>query len=116
MKKILSVFLLLFAFSLSTNAQTNVTNEGKKEVEIRAKAKKDLHALSQVVDLSNNADLFKGLYQLFVDKHTNMSEEGITETQRKEESKRVSEKLIGSLKEDDITKLRQQGLFDKLIN
>ncbi|MCL9807351.1 hypothetical protein NAT51_17620 [Flavobacterium amniphilum] len=113
MKKILSIFLLLFAFSLSANAQTN---ESKKEVEIRAKAKKDLHSLTQVVDLSNNDALFKGLYQLFVDKHTNLSEEGITATQRQEESKRVSDKLIGSLKEDDITKLRQQGLFDKLIN
>lgn len=110
MKKILSIFLLFFAFSISANAQSN------REDDIRAKAKKDLHTISQVVDLSNNDALFRGLFQLLVDKHTNLSKPGITDVERKEESKRVSDKLIGSLTEDQISKMRQNGIYDLIVN
>lgn len=113
MKKILSIFLLIFAFSIGANAQTDAA---KREGEIRVKAKKDLHTISQVVDLSNDDVLFRGLYQLLIDKHTNLSKEGITEQERKDESKRVSDKLIGSFSEDQIARMRQNGVYDLIVN
>ena len=113
MKKILPVLLLLFAFSFTANAQSE---KAKLEIQINNRAKENLYELSQVVDLTNNPDLFEGLRRLFIDKHTNLSKEGITEAERKTESERVKGKLIGSLKEEQINKLKQLGLFEKLIN
>ena len=112
MKKILPIFLMLFAFSFAANAQTE---QAKQEVEIQEKAKKDLHDLSQAIKI-DNPETLRGLRKLFISKHTNMSKEGITEAQRKEESNRISGKLVATLKEEQINKLRTLGLFDKLIN
>ncbi|MFC4817723.1 MULTISPECIES: hypothetical protein [unclassified Flavobacterium] len=113
MKKILSIFLFLFAFSLSSNAQTD---NSKLEGEIRAKAKKDLQAITQVVDLSGNDELFRGLFNLLVEKHTSFSREGITESERKAVSDMVSGKLIGSFTEEQITKMRQMGVYNMIVN
>jgi hypothetical protein len=45
-----------------------------------------------------------------------LSKEGITEQERKDESKRVSDKLIGSFSEDQITRMRQNGVYDLIVN
>lgn len=110
MKKILSVFLLVFAFSLTASAQTAQT---AKETEIKVKAKKDLHDLSKVIDLSN-PELFKSLHQLFIDKHSQLTNEGISELERKQVIQGVREKLIATLPEDQVKTLIDSGLLDKL--
>ena len=61
MKKILFFSMVLFAFSFSTNAQTAVNT-----YEPEALAKKDLHDLVNVLDLSETPDVFVALNQLFI--------------------------------------------------
>lgn len=114
MKKILSLLLFVLAFTFQANAQTDKT---KQELTIHANAKHNLHELIQVVEFNGNDSLFNGLYLLFVDKYTSLSKEGITEQEKREISSQVALKLIASLSDEQMNKIKQTpGLLQKLTN
>lgn len=114
MKKILSLLFFVLAFSVQSNAQSA---DAKKELTIQANAKHNLAELNKVVDLTGNDSLFNGLYLLFVDKHTGLSKEGITEEEKREISSQVTQKLIASFSDEQMNKIKQvPGLLQKLTN
>jgi len=114
MKKSIALFLLFFAFSFSANAQSD---EAKREVTIHAKAKSDLKDLVNVVNISNDNDLFSGIHKLFMSKHEQFAKAEITVEEKAAISKNIQEKLIGSLTAEQYKAIADQpGLLKKLIS
>lgn len=114
MKKILSILFVVFAFSFTANAQTDKV---KQEITINAKAKENLKELSRVIDFTNNESLFNGLNQLFINKHTAFSKEGITVREKQEISAQIAQKITASFSNEELNKIKQApGLFERLIN
>lgn len=94
MKKIISLFILLFAFSFSVNAQ-----EGKKE-SVEMSAKKDLNALTSFMTFDKQyTDAF---YGLFLHKHKMIAEDKNNGEQIAVE---ISKKIEASLSPEQFSKL-----------
>lgn len=111
MKKLLSLFVLFFAFSLTANAQTE-----RKDQSPEANAKQDLHELTKIVDVSTPENLFVSLNGLFVTKHKMLSREGITESEKKQVTSEIDAKLRATLKDDQIKKLESSGVYERLTH
>ena len=111
MKKLLSLFVLFFAFSLTANAQTE-----RKDQSPEVSAKKDLHELTKIIDVSAPENLFVSLNGLFVTKHKMLSREGITETEKKQVTSEIDAKLRATLKDDQIKKLEASGIYERLTH
>ena len=110
MKKILTVLLMIFAFSISANAQTE-----KKELTSEGKAKSDLYDLTKAIDTDSD-ELLMSVYELFVRKHQTMSDAQISDTEKREFSKNIDAKLKATFSESKIAQLKAvPGLYDKLI-
>jgi len=114
MKKSIVLFLLLFAFSFSANAQSD---DAKREVAIQTKAKGDLKDLVNVADISGDSSLFNGIYKLFVTKHEQLANPEITADEKMAITKMVTEKLIGSLSAEQYKAIADNPkLFQKLTS
>ena len=110
MKKILTVLLMIFAFSISANAQTE-----KKELTSEGKAKSDLYDLTKAIDTESD-DFRMAIYYLMLQKHQTLSDNDISNQIKNEFSQMVDAKLKASFNEDQITQLKAvPGLYDKLI-
>lgn len=97
MKKIISLFILLFAFSFSANAQ-----ETKKD-NIEFSAKKDTEAFTNFIKLDKQNT--EALYGLLLYKHKRIAN-GVKEEKEKEELAYViSEKIKASLSPEQFSKL-----------
>ncbi|RXR20469.1 hypothetical protein EQG63_00635 [Flavobacterium amnicola] len=113
MKKIVSIFLFLLAFTFNAQAQT----EAKAEVIYNAKAKSDLKDLVSVADISADSSLFNGIYKLFVTKHEQLANPAITAEEKTAITKMVTEKLIGSLSAEQYKAIADNPkLFQKLTS
>ncbi len=115
MKKIIAIFVLFFAFSLSANAQTEKKIE-KKQESPEAAAKQNLHELSKTIDISANPDLFTNLNQLFITKHKMLSKENITENEKQEVYKIIDAKLRATLSDDQIKEIEAKGVYERLTH
>jgi len=114
MKKSIALFMLFFAISFTANAQSD---QAKKEVEINAKAKSDLHDLLNATNINGDNSLFRGLHQLFVAKHEQLNRTDITAEEKSAVSKMVQEKLIGSLTAEQYKIIADSPkLYKKLIS
>jgi hypothetical protein len=113
MKKFIAIFVLFFAFCLTTSAQSA---DVKQKVNNSPEAK----AKQNVLDLSKNMDLddqqvLADLFQLFVKKHKDL-DAATTETEKAAISAVIDAKLRATFKENQIKSLqRVEGLYDKLI-
>lgn len=106
MKKIISLFILLFAFSFSINAQE------KSNDDIKIAAKKDLKVLMQNVKLEDSAK--KELYSVFIFKHKSLVEKNDEES-KVVLSRKIATKLESILGKDDFKKIHNnKELFKKL--
>lgn len=109
MKKLLSIFVLFFAFTLSASAQTE-----KRKPTPEENAKQNTFEVSKAIEIS--ADLQASLYKLFVKKHTELSKEGITENEKQEVYKTIDAKLKATFSDEQIKKLEStDGLYDRLL-
>jgi hypothetical protein len=111
MKKLLSLFVLFFAFSLTASAQTERKNQSPE-----SNAKQDLYELTKVIDVSTPENLFMDLNGLFVTKHNMLAKEGITENDKKEVARIIDAKLRATLKDDQIKKLESSGIYERLTH
>ena len=110
MKKILIVLLMIFAFSISANAQTET-----KELTSEGKAKSDLHDLTVAIDTESD-DFRMAIYYLMLKKHQTLSSNDISTEMKNEFSRTVDAKLKASFNEEQIKQLKEiPGLYDKLI-
>jgi hypothetical protein len=113
MKKIIAIFVLFFAFSLGTNAQTTTTKQ-KVDNTPEAKAKQNVLDLNKNMDLDDQK-IFDDLFQLFLKKHKEL-EVATTEAEKAAISAVIDAKLRATFKENQIKALqRVEGLYDKLI-
>jgi hypothetical protein len=109
MKNLLGALVLFFAFTVNASAQE--TSE-KKDVKVEAKA--NLSALIEVVQLEGSKS--EDLFNLFVHKHRNLSENLSTE-KKAELAKIIEMKLRASLTDDQMKSIEKKpGLLKKLTN
>ena len=113
MKKVLSIFVLLFAFSFAANAQAEKATT-QKELSIEEKAKQNVESLSAVMDLTN--PMTESLNQLFYRKYKMLSKENITVAEKQGISNEIDAKLRATLNDELIQKLIAKDLYKNLIN
>ncbi|WP_264560509.1 hypothetical protein [Flavobacterium sp. N2270] len=106
MKKIISLFILLFAFSFSVNAQ-----ETSRE-DVKTLAKKDLTLLSDNIKIDDQKT--KELYNVFIQKHSSLTEKNDEES-RIMLSRKISSKLESILGKEEFAKIsNNKELLKKL--
>lgn len=111
MKKIIAIFIMLFAFSLSSNAQTAAAKETSE-----SKAKQNVFELSKVIDLNGDNTLTGDLFQLFLKKQKDLTKENITEAEKQQIAAMIDYKLKATFSEVQIENIKAvPGLYDKLI-
>ncbi len=110
MKKILSILVLLLAFTINANAQ----EKEFKKVDEKVEAKNNLAALSEVVQLDGK--LSQDLFGLFEYKYRNLNEN--LSAERKAELAHIIElKLRATLDSKQMEAIEsRQGLLKKLTN
>jgi len=110
MKKLLSIFVLFFAFSLSANAQT-----AKKQESPEQKAKQDTFELTKVIEV--DGEMQHALFQLFLKKHNELNGTSkLSEDGQKELANIIDMKLKATLTAEQIKSLQSNGLYEKLIH
>jgi Spy/CpxP family protein refolding chaperone len=111
MKKLLSLFVLFFAFSLSANAQVAAKTQNPE-----ADAKQDLHELTKVIDVSTPNTLFSDLNQLFISKHKMFAQEGNTDAGKEKISQIIDQKLRATLSDEQIKRLEAAKIYTRLTH
>jgi hypothetical protein len=109
MKKIISLFILLFAFSFSMNAQ-----EAKVESvdNVEEFAKRDTKALVDFLKLEGT--ITEDFYRLFIHKHKVLAE-GAGEEQRIVLSNVMTKKIEATLNADQMAKLSKNAALLKQL-
>lgn len=106
MKKIITLIVIVFTFSLNVNAQ-----EAKTASEL---GKED--AINLVNFLQADSSLINDLQSLFTMKHETLLTEGISEERKQVLSEVIVHKLVATLGTDEIEKLKTDPeLYKKLI-
>ena len=112
MKKIFLIFTLLFAFTVSVNAQEKKPAAAQK-IDAKVEAKKDADDLSRLLNLNStqNADF----YRLFEMKYQ-LLQENLSEERKAILSRDIEAKIKASLNADQIkTLVDKKDLFNRLI-
>lgn len=106
MKKIITLFVFMFALSFNANAQ-----EGRSAEEL---AKQDAHELAQYLEI--NGQIVNDLQNLFLEKHRILLTEGISEERIQVLSEVIEKKLEATFNAGEIEKLKLDPvLYKKLI-
>lgn len=114
MKKIVSILVLLLAFSINAQAQTEKKAHEKISPEVAAKS--DVEACTKVIPSNGIDSYFGDLYRLFLKKHNDMNN-ATSVNQKKEVSKMIEGKLEASFTEEQIKQLKDvPGLYERLTN
>ena len=99
MKKLIAVLTLLFAFTITANAQNKkaaaTAPVAKEKVSSDAAAKKDVAALIAKVTISES--LKNDMYTLMVMKHDALSDAKLTAAQKEEVSQKLVRKMLNGL-------------------
>lgn len=108
MKKIITLFVLFFAFSINASAQSTAAD-------IDRNAKKDLEALMSVVKVDNNMQM--PFFNLFKKKHEDLAAQSISVAKKNEISSIIEAKLRASLSADQTIELeKHSSVFAQLIS
>lgn len=109
MKKIISLFILLFAFSFSVNAQeSKIENADNLEV----LAKNDTKALVDYLNLEGT--ITEDFYRLMLYKHKDLAKENNKE-QRMAISEIITKKIEATFDADQMVKLSKNPILFKQI-
>lgn len=109
MKKIISLFILLFAFSFSMNAQEAKI---KKVDNLEESAKKDSKALVDYLNLEGT--ITEDFYRLMLHKHKALAED-INEEQKSTISTIITKKIEATLDADQMAKLSKNAALLKQL-
>ena len=105
MKKIIALFILMFAFTFNATAQEN-----SRAQEL---AKNDTHVIAEYLSLKG--DVLTDLQAVFLQKHNTLSNEGLSEERKIVLSRFVETKLEALLSNEQIAKLKlDANLYKKL--
>lgn len=105
MKKIIALFVLMFAFTFNANAQDTS--------KVESLAKKDTHEIAQYLKLSG--EVLNDLQTIFKEKHQILSTEGISEERKIVLTRFVETKLNSLLSTEQVEKLKlDERLYKKL--
>ena len=110
MKNIITILIMVFAFTVSASAQSAKAGSTPEE-----KAKSDLFELTKAID--NDSDVvLNGVYDLLVRKHQIMADNQISKTEKNDYSNLMDGKLKASFSDIQIEQLKAvPGLYEKLI-
>ena len=106
MKKLIAVLTLLFAFTITANAQNKkaaAAPVAQEKVSSDAAAKKDVAALIAKVTISES--LKNDMYTLMVMKHDALSNPKLTADQKEEVAQKFSRKLLSALTPEQRTQV-----------
>lgn len=110
MKKIYTILFMFFAFAMNCNAQT-----AKKVQTAPEKAKMNLYDLTISMDIDSDQTRMS-LYDMFVQKHTNLEKEGITAAEKQAIYNDIDGKLKATFTEQQILDLKARpGLYESFI-
>jgi|AntRauMFilla1563_2_1112583.scaffolds.fasta_scaffold18865_3 hypothetical protein len=109
MKKIISLILLLFAFSISVNAQENKI---EKADNLEVLAKNDTKALTDYLNLEG--PITEDFYRLMLYKHKNLAQEN-DKAQRMVISEIITKKIEATFNADQMSKLSKNPILFKQI-
>jgi len=111
MKKIITLFVLFFAFSINASAQ----DSQDKSVPVEVKAKKDLESLMSIVTLDNTMQT--AIFNLFIHKHRELESSDMTNSKRIQISSVIDAKLRASLTNDQmITLEKHKDIYAQVIS
>jgi hypothetical protein len=106
MKKIITLFVFMLALSFNANAQ-----EGKTAAEL---GKADAHLVAEYLQIDGT--VINDLQSLFTMKHETLLTEGISEERKQILTEAIEHKLVATLSESQIAKLKYDPeLYKKLI-
>lgn len=106
MKKIITLFVFVFALSFNVTAQ-----EVKSAKDL---GKQDAYELAQYLEISGS--IVTDLQNLFTEKHQVLLTEGISEERIQVLTEIIEQKLAATLSTDDLVKLKSDAeLYKKLI-
>jgi hypothetical protein len=119
MKKITTLFAIVFFASLSLNAQSQKKEIATatiipEELSIEDKAKADTKALRNFMDMDDK--MAQALTGLFAYKHKNLAAKDLSEAGKKDIYRIIDAKLKATFNNDQILSIQKEpGLYDKLI-
>ncbi len=119
MKKIIAVVALLFAFSISANAQEKKVTvkevAAKETITPEIAGKNDAKALSDLVKLDEKE--FQIFSDLFQTKHRILAEQGLSQERKTELARVIDAKIRATLSADRVDTLdKNPDLLKKLVN
>jgi PBP1b-binding outer membrane lipoprotein LpoB len=112
MKKVISVLILFFAFTLSAQAQEAKQQVKKSPEEL---AKQDVFEITKAVDTNGNDQFFVDLNNLFIKKHT-MLQAATSADEKEKISQIIDAKLKATLTPDQLRILSSTDLYHRLIH
>lgn len=110
MKKLYSLFILLFIISFSANAQS-----AKMQKTPELAAQEDVLILSRRVDI-NDEKLLKNLYDLFLKKQIELSKPNPSSEKKVAIVSQIETTIGASFGKDMISELKSDGVYDRLLN
>jgi hypothetical protein len=119
MKKIITLFTIIFFASLSSNGQSQKKDKAlatitPQELSIEEKAKADTRALIKFMDIDDK--MAQSLTGLFTYKHRNLAVKDLSDESKKEIYRIIDVKLKATFNNDQILSIQKEpGLYDKLI-
>lgn len=109
MKKIIAILVIMLGFSFSANAQQRATKatttqqQGVDEAAIKKAALKDVTALSEFIQLSEDQQKnFKGLFEY---KHRVLADKNLSQERKDILADAIEAKIRGNVPQDQVAKL-----------
>lgn len=112
MKKIVSIFAILFLFSLNANAQSS--EKTKYNDEIEQKISKSISIFSAVMDIPNETG--NQFREIFGAKFTLLAKESVSDVDKQKMIKEVDIKLRALLNPYIINQLNEKNLYNDILN
>lgn len=114
MKKLLFIFTLLFAFSISANAQNKKIATVQEKIVPAEAAKKDTTDLTNLLSL--NGTRSQDFYNLFLQKYETLANQELSTERRAELKKIIEAKIRASVDATEMSKIEANPtLFKRLV-
>lgn len=107
-------FLAIAFFTIGISFCSSAQSKEYAYATIEEKAKLDAASLIEVVQ-HNSPDYYESIYQLFLKKHSLLNKKEITLNEKKEVNKIIEGKLRATFTEEEIKKIQEKGIWNKLL-
>lgn len=110
MKRLLHLLFFVFAFSIAVNAQE------KSNLSPAEKAKQNVSDVAYMMDTNGNDKFFADLNSIFLEKHTALAKEGVSDAEKNEIYATVDRKLRALFSESQMKLISEQPeVYEKLL-